>query len=113
VLFWIDKGRDAPPLKMGSSLHDLDRMSSVLEDKLPAELWLAVFSLLGADATPKDWISVELVCKTWRAAIAEWFGEWLKFQPQGPVAGRRAAALLQCAGSGVEIAFLMRHTEGE
>jgi hypothetical protein len=98
---------------MGSFLSHLDGMSSVLEDKLPAEAWLLVFSLMGADATIQDWMAVEAVCKMWRAAIVAWFGEWLKCQPRGPVGGRRAAALLQCAGSGVEIAFLMRYAEGE
>jgi hypothetical protein len=69
--------------RSGSVCRVLDRMSIRWNESLPTELWLVVFSLLGADATPKDWISVELVCKMWRAARTVWFAEWLSAQPLG------------------------------
>jgi hypothetical protein len=52
-------------------------------DVLPAELWLNVFSLLGADATPRDWVTVGQICCQWRETRDDWCTQWMRRQMFG------------------------------
>jgi hypothetical protein len=66
-----------------SSFTHSDGMSVSWDDLLPVELWLLVFSLLGADATPEDWRQVGLVCWKWHSTRSDWVQCWLRTQPLG------------------------------
>jgi hypothetical protein len=56
---------------------------SIEFDDLSAELWLNVFSLLGADATILHWTAVSHVCRYWRTVSGDWFEQWLRTQSLG------------------------------
>lgn len=73
--------------------------------EFPPEVWLNVFQLMGAEATIQDWMAVEAVCRSWRAATREWFTEWLKGCQRGVASG-----LFE--GTKAQIRLLMRHAEG-
>jgi hypothetical protein len=83
-------------------------MLELFHTKLPAELRLNVFSQLGADATPGDWMAMGLVCKKWREDSPEWFEEWLRIQPFG-------RSLWTFAGAKVAegLGFLRDHLSGK
>jgi hypothetical protein len=85
-VFWIDKGSVTPPTEVRHSFLLLfDRMSIRWNEALPAALWLKVFSLLGADATPRDWRTIGLVCRGFLSTRRDWFAQWLGMQPADSV----------------------------
>jgi hypothetical protein len=81
VFSWINKEEGLLSDDECPYFSRLNRMLTLFYDKLPAELWLIVFSQLGSDATPRDWLTVGLVCKEWQEARPKWFEEWLRIQP--------------------------------
>jgi hypothetical protein len=81
-VFWTDKGSVTPSTEVRYSSSLLfDRMSIRWNQLLPEQLWLNVFSLLGADATLKDCVAIALVCKHFWSTRRDWFAQWLGMQP--------------------------------
>ena len=89
---------DFPTFVLARMVHTLDL--------LPAELWLAVFGLFGAEATIQDWRNVERTCRGWRSRTGRWFAEWIRAQRNGIAFGESV-----CGRE--ELMFLKRHPEGK
>lgn len=74
--------------------------------KLPPELQLEVAQAMGPDATIEDWLSMEMVCKSWLMGTPTTLSAWLEAQSNG-------VEFARTRGTPTVAPFLMAHVSSK